>query len=237
MFAAGRAYEQIRNSIAYPKRNVKICATHAGISVGEDGASHQCIEDIALMRVIPEMKVFQPCDEASTKAIITAIADIEGPCYVRLGRCAVESVYQDYKMCIRDRHLVEGRNTGIPTALKAIRSNGSPLPIFLTDDERSFFSVILPIHSVFKETKVSSTHNINRKRTREELREDILLILKKDNKTAIEIYKDLGYTGSTSKTFRECLNQLIEEDRVCRIKEMNPPYRYLFQLKNKIVKQ
>lgn len=138
---------------------------------------------------------------------------------------------------LKELHLVEGRNTGIPTALKAIRSNGSPLPIFLTDDERSFFSVILPIHSVFKETKVSSTHNINRKRTREELREDILLILKKDNKTAIEIYKDLGYTGSTSKTFRECLNQLIEEDRVCRIKEMNPPYRYLFQLKNKIVKQ
>lgn len=95
MFAAGRAYEQIRNSIAYPKRNVKICATHAGITVGEDGASHQCIEDLALMRVIPNMKVFQPCDAQSTKAIIKAIADIEGPCYVRLGRCAVEEVYPD----------------------------------------------------------------------------------------------------------------------------------------------
>lgn len=95
MFAAGRAYEQIRNSIAYPKRNVKICATHAGISVGEDGASHQCIEDLALMRVIPDMKVYQPCDANSTKAIIEAIADIEGPCYVRLGRCAVEDVYPE----------------------------------------------------------------------------------------------------------------------------------------------
>ena len=106
MFAAGRAYEQIRNSIAYPKRNVKICATHAGISVGEDGASHQCIEDIALMRVIPGMKVFQPCDEASTKAIIAAIADIDGPCYVRLGRCAVESIYQDYTFTLGKGHVL-----------------------------------------------------------------------------------------------------------------------------------
>ena len=106
MFAAGRAYEQIRNSIAYPKRNVKICATHAGISVGEDGASHQCIEDIALMRVIPEMKVFQPCDEQSTKAIIQAIADMDGPCYVRLGRCAVESVYQDYTFALGKGHVL-----------------------------------------------------------------------------------------------------------------------------------
>ena len=93
MFAAGRAYEQIRNSIAYPHLNVKICATHAGISVGEDGASHQCIEDLALMRVIPGMQVFQPCDAASTEAIIRGIADLDGPCYVRLGRCAVADVY------------------------------------------------------------------------------------------------------------------------------------------------
>ena len=92
MFAAGRAYEQIRNSIAYPNLNVKVCATHAGISVGEDGASHQSIEDIALMRVIPNMKVFQPCDAIETQAIIKAVANIEGPCYVRLGRLAVEEV-------------------------------------------------------------------------------------------------------------------------------------------------
>ena len=95
MFAAGRAYEQIRNSICYPHLNVKVCATHAGISVGEDGASHQCIEDLSLMRTIPEMKVFQPCDGASTHAIIKNIADIDGPCYVRLGRLAVEDVYDD----------------------------------------------------------------------------------------------------------------------------------------------
>ena len=95
MFAAGRAYEQIRNSICYPNLNVKICATHAGISVGEDGASHQCIEDLALMRAIPNMKVFQPCDAASTRKVIKAIAEIDGPCYVRLGRLGVEDVYDD----------------------------------------------------------------------------------------------------------------------------------------------
>ena len=95
MFAAGRAYEQIRNSICYPNLNVKVCASHSGISVGEDGASHQCIEDIALMSVIPNMKVFQPCDAKQTKEIIKAIYNIDGPCYVRLGRLAVDQVYND----------------------------------------------------------------------------------------------------------------------------------------------
>ena len=98
MFAAGRALEQIRNSICYPNLNVKVCATHAGITVGEDGASHQCIEDIALMRSIPNMKVFVPCDQYQAKAIVKAVADIAGPCYVRLGRGAVEDVYdENYK--------------------------------------------------------------------------------------------------------------------------------------------
>ena len=92
MFAAGRAYEQIRNSIGYPHLNVKICATHAGITVGEDGASHQAIEDLALMRVIPGMKVFQPCDAKETREMIKAIAEVEGPCYVRLGRSGVDDM-------------------------------------------------------------------------------------------------------------------------------------------------
>lgn len=95
MFAAGRAYEQIRNSIAYPHLNVKICATHAGITVGEDGASHQSVEDLGLMRGIPGMKVFQPCDAAETKAMVKVIADIQGPCYVRLGRSGVEDLFDD----------------------------------------------------------------------------------------------------------------------------------------------
>lgn len=92
VFATGRAYDQVRNSICYPNLGVKICATHAGITVGEDGASHQALEDINLMRGIPNMKVFQPCDGVEAKAIVKAVADIEGPCYVRLGRLAVETV-------------------------------------------------------------------------------------------------------------------------------------------------
>ena len=95
IFAAGRGYEQIRNSVGYPHLNVKVCATHAGITVGEDGATHQSFEDLALMREIPGMSVFSPCDAAQAKAIVKAVADIEGPCYVRLGRGNVEDVYAD----------------------------------------------------------------------------------------------------------------------------------------------
>ena len=94
MFAAGRAFEQIRNSIAYPSLNVKICATHAGISVGEDGATHQCLEDIALMRSIPNMTIVNPADAVEARAAIKAALDYEGPMYIRLGRLAVP-VYND----------------------------------------------------------------------------------------------------------------------------------------------
>lgn len=95
VFATGRAYDQIRNSICYPNLNVKVCATHAGITVGEDGASHQSLEDIALMRAIPNMKVFQPCDGPEAKAIVKAVAEIDGPCYVRLGRLGVETIHDE----------------------------------------------------------------------------------------------------------------------------------------------
>ena len=88
MFAACRAYEQIRNSIAYPHFNVKICATHAGVSVGEDGGSHQCIEDLALMRVIPGMTVICPADANEARAATMAIAEFDGPVYMRLARLA-----------------------------------------------------------------------------------------------------------------------------------------------------
>ncbi len=89
MFAAGRAYEQVRNSIGYPHLNVKIGATHAGISVGEDGATHQCNEDIALMRTIPGMVVINPCDDVEARAAVKAAYEFNGPCYLRFGRLAV----------------------------------------------------------------------------------------------------------------------------------------------------
>ncbi|MBR4471198.1 MAG: transketolase family protein [Erysipelotrichaceae bacterium] len=95
IFASGRAFEIIRNSIAYPKLNVKVCATHAGLSVGEDGASHQAIEDVAIMRAIPNMRVFVPCDQYQTKAVIEHVSKIDGPCYVRMGRGKVDDVYNE----------------------------------------------------------------------------------------------------------------------------------------------
>ena len=93
MFAAGRSYDQIRNSICYPNLNVKICATHAGITVGEDGATHQMIEDLSLMRTIPNMTVLSPSDDAQTKWTIKEISKINGPVYVRLARLATEEIY------------------------------------------------------------------------------------------------------------------------------------------------
>ncbi len=98
MFATGRAFEVIRNSVCYPKLNVKICATHAGITVGEDGASHESIEDIAIMRAIPNMTVVVPADGIETEKVILEAAKYNGPMYVRLGRSAVPTLFnEDYK--------------------------------------------------------------------------------------------------------------------------------------------
>ncbi len=98
MFAAGRAFEQVRNTICYPSLNVKIGATHAGISVGEDGASHQCCEDIALMRSIPGMVIINPADDVEARAAVFAAAEYEGPVYMRFGRLAVPRVFdENYK--------------------------------------------------------------------------------------------------------------------------------------------
>lgn len=93
VFAAGRGYDQIRNSICYPKLNVKICATHAGITVGEDGATHQMLEDISLMRTLPNMIVISPSDDTQTRWVIEEISKIDGPVYVRLARLATPIIY------------------------------------------------------------------------------------------------------------------------------------------------
>ena len=95
IFLAGRAFEIIRNSICYPNLNVKVCATHAGLTVGEDGASHQAIEDIAIMRALPNMKVYVPCDQYETKALLDHVLAEKGPCYIRMGRGKVDDVYNE----------------------------------------------------------------------------------------------------------------------------------------------
>ena len=98
MFAAGRAFEQIRNSICYPNLNVKIGATHAGISVGEDGATHQCLEDIGIMRTLPNMTIINPADDTEAKAAVRAACEHKGPVYLRFGRLGVPVIFgDDYK--------------------------------------------------------------------------------------------------------------------------------------------
>lgn len=116
MFAAGRAFEQVRNSVGYPRLNVKIGATHAGITVGEDGASHQCNEDIALMRTIPGMVVMCPADDVEAKAAVKAAVEYEGPVYLRFGRaaCPVINDKPDYKFEIgKGQVLREGTDVTI----------------------------------------------------------------------------------------------------------------------------
>jgi len=126
MFAAGRAFEQVRNSIGYPHMNVKIGATHAGISVGEDGASHQCNEDIALMRTIPGMVVINPADDVEAKAAVKAAIDYVGPVYLRFGRLAVPVINDpaDYKFELgKGITLREGKDvTIIATGLEVSES-------------------------------------------------------------------------------------------------------------------
>ncbi len=124
MFAAGRAFEQVRNSICYPKLNVKIGATHAGISVGEDGATHQCNEDIALMRAIPGMVVINPADDVEARAAVKAAYEHQGPCYLRFGRLAVPVINDEasYKFEIgKGVELKSGKDltiiaTGLPVS-------------------------------------------------------------------------------------------------------------------------
>ena len=114
MFAAGRAYEQIRNSIAYPKFNVKICCSHAGVSVGEDGGSHQAIEDIGLMRLIPGMTVIVPADANEARKATFALAEFQGPAYMRLARLATPVFEEDYPFEIgKANALREGKDAAV----------------------------------------------------------------------------------------------------------------------------
>ncbi len=128
MFASGRAFEQIRNSVCYPKLNVKIGATHAGISVGEDGATHQCLEDMGLMRTLPNMTILNPADCTEARLAVKAAMELNGPVYLRFGRLAVPTIFgDDYKFEIgKGVQLAEGKDvtiiaTGlmIPYALEA----------------------------------------------------------------------------------------------------------------------
>ena len=114
MFGAGRAYEQIRNSIAYPKFNVKICCSHAGVSVGEDGGSHQSVEDIGLMRLVPGMTVIVPADAKEARKAVFALAEFQGPAYMRLARLATPVFEEDYPFEIGKANVLrEGKDAAV----------------------------------------------------------------------------------------------------------------------------
>lgn len=117
MFAAGRVYDQVRNSVAYPELNVKVVGSHAGLTVGEDGATHQCIEDISLMRTIPGMTVVVPCDGNETRFAVKAILNQEGSCYLRTGRCKLDTVtdqFADYHFELgKGIRLLDGKDVTI----------------------------------------------------------------------------------------------------------------------------
>ena len=148
MFSAGRAFEQVRNSVGYPHLNVKIVGSHAGISVGEDGATHQCNEDIALMRTIPGMVVLNPSDHYEMKAAVKAAADYAGPVYIRLGRLAVESFNNsdDYKFEIgKGITLRDGKDiTVIATGLMVSRA----LEAVKTLAEQGIDARLINIHTI-----------------------------------------------------------------------------------------
>ena len=147
MFAAGRAFEQVRNSIGYTKLNVKIGATHAGISVGEDGASHQCLEDIALMRSIPNMVVINPADDIEAMQAVKAAIDYNGPVYMRFGRLAVEDVNsEDYKFELgKGVQLKDGKDaTIIATGLMV----GMALEAAKMLEEEGISARVINIHTI-----------------------------------------------------------------------------------------
>ena len=147
MFAAGRAFEQIRNSIGYTKLNVKIGATHAGISVGEDGASHQCLEDIALMRSIPNMVIVNPADDIEAMQAVKAAAAYEGPVYMRFGRLAVDDINgSDYKFELgKGVQLAEGKDvTIIATGLMV----GEALKAREILKEKNIDAAVVNIHTI-----------------------------------------------------------------------------------------
>ena len=147
MFVAGRAFEQVRNSVGYPHLNVKIGATHAGISVGEDGATHQCNEDIALMRSIPGMVVINPCDDIEAKQAVFAAAEHVGPVYLRFGRLAVPVVNgEDYKFEIgKGVTLKEGNKvTLITTGLMVARALDAAKEL----EEKGISTRVINIHTI-----------------------------------------------------------------------------------------
>lgn len=179
IFAAGRAFEQIRNSVAYPKLNVKIAATHAGITVGEDGGSHQAIEDIALMRSIPNMVVLNPCDDIEARAAVLSSVEYDGPVYIRLGRAATPTIHDEkYNFKIGKGEILE---------------EGNDITIFATG---IMVAKALEAAKILKEENINATV-INISTIKPLDNELILKMAKKTNKVIVaEEHSVIGGLGS-----------------------------------------
>lgn len=171
MFAAGRAFEQIRNSVGYPHLNVKIGATHAGISVGEDGATHQCNEDIALMRTIPGMTIINPSDDVEACAAVRAAYEMEGPVYMRFGRLAVPVINDnpDYKFEIgKGIVLREGKDVAIIATGLCVNSAMEAAEMLAADGIDAKVINIHTIKPLDEELIVQAAHEIGKIVTVEE---------------------------------------------------------------------
>ncbi len=227
----GPINEQLQNALNYIKNNViaekvfKVAGQAEAIRI--KNYSYEAIEEFLSNAIYHKSyQIHEPITVRIEKDKIE-ITSIPGP-----DRSISDEDIKKYNMrtrryrnrrigdFLKELHLVEGRNTGIPTAIKAIKENGSPLPTLLTDEDRSFFSVIIPIHDAFLknekyDNKTKTKQNTSTKRkTKSQIEDYILDLLEEENISANELYKRLGYAGNASKTFRECINELISDNKI-----------------------
>lgn len=227
---SGPIDEQLRNALNYIKNNViaeKIFKVeNQAEALRIKNYSYDAIEEFLSNAIYHKSyQIHEPITVRIEKDKIE-ITSIPGP-----DRSITDEDIKNYQMrtrryrnrrigdFLKELHLIEGRNTGIPTAIRAIKDNGSPLPTLLTDEERSFFSVIIPIHNAFVSSNPinavdENTNKRNKRRSKSQIKELILEKLSDGNFSASDLYKQLGYSGNISKTFRNCLEELIQEDKI-----------------------
>lgn len=221
--------EQLRNALNYIKNNIIVekvfKVSNQAESIRIKNYSYEAIEEFLSNAIYHRSYQIHEPVTVRIESDNIEITSIPGP-----DRSISDEDISKYQMrtrryrnrrigdFLKELHLVEGRNTGIPTAIKAIKENGSPLPLLITDDERSFFSVVMPIHEVFTKNNISKDNNEfidkPKKRNKKQIKDLILDELIISNYSANELYKKLGYSGNTSKTFRECVDELILEGKI-----------------------
>ena len=236
MFAAGRAFEQVRNTIGYPHLNVKICATHGGISVGEDGASHQCCEDFALMRTIPGMVVMAPSDDIEARQMIKTVYNYEGPVYIRFSRYAVP-VYHDknYKFEIGKGELVrDGKDVAIIANGLEVSESMKAAEILENEGISARVINMSTIKPIDEEITLSAARECGRIITVEEhniiggLGEAVCSLLSEKNPVPVKrigVSDEFGHSGVASELLKQF--GLFAENIVEKAKEMLAEEMYI----------